>query len=247
MLLSAALLFAAFPQISLANIQSENSEEVAAAPFVDGVYRVQQELEIYPNAIFHHGQPVPNAEGVTFDFNPGHAFSLAIDGELAILTFAGPTFDESGEFTQIVLEARDLPMAVLDYIWTADVEHELVNDLGKDEYAARRGVRRKSRPRLRIGGNTGCVAYVKRATGINIVFNNGRGATTALRGIGWRSTSCSKPPKGAVASWTGGKHGKGHTAIWTGRCWAYDLGCTDNTLTGYRLKDCVVRGARKRK
>ncbi len=111
------------------------------------------------------------------------------------------------------------------------------------EVAARGFVRRgRMHYRNSAGGSYyGCVAYVCRAIGGCVGrTGNGRGMTNYLRNRGWRPVSCSNPQKGTVASWTGGSHGLGHTAIWNGSGWCYDKGCHDPGRK-YRLSNCVAR------
>ena len=86
----------------------------------------------------------------------------------------------------------------------------------------------------------GCVAYVcSQIGGCSGSTGSGKGMTNDLRKKGWHSlSSCSNPPVGSVASWTGGG-GSGHTARWNGSGWCYDKGC-GNPGANYRFKDCVA-------
>ena len=84
-----------------------------------------------------------------------------------------------------------------------------------------------------------CVGYVLSHLGVQ-VHGNGKDITSALEGIGFHEVSCSRHEVGDVASWTGGWHHLGHTAIWNGQCWAYDKGC-GNPGHLYHLINCVHR------
>jgi hypothetical protein len=60
---------------------------------------------------------------------------------------------------------------------------------------------------------------------------------------GWRSPgNCSSPPVGTVASWSGGWHGKGHTGIWNGRCYASDTVCGNPGASDHFL-GCAIGSA----
>jgi hypothetical protein len=108
------------------------------------------------------------------------------------------------------------------------------------QVAARRGGFRRA-GRMHYAGARGCVAYVKRRLGLSGSMGNGHAvARNLINKRGWRQVSCNNPPVGTVASWTGGVHGLGHTAIWTGWCWKYDIACADPG-SRYRLRLCAHR------
>lgn len=99
----------------------------------------------------------------------------------------------------------------------------------------------KKRARMHYKGARGCVAYVLSRIG----WPGGRSGNgveitrTLKRHLGYHTVSCKNPKPGTIASWSGGS-GAGHTAIWNGKCWAYDIACGDPGKR-YRLIECVAK------
>lgn len=104
-----------------------------------------------------------------------------------------------------------------------------------------RMVLRDSRGRYQASG---CLAFVESHVGwAGGHVGNGVGMVSALvNRMNWHHTSCS-PVHGTVASWSGGRHGAGHTAVYNANrgCWEYDRGCTGLRMTGFSLIGCASR------
>ncbi len=217
----------------------------------NGIYRFAQDTEILPRGEYYGDEFVIDPEQPTIGFTAGEPVHVQFlgSGEVEISIVLNDKEQADGEMPdRILLTLEDFQSAGLIFVSEGDFADLHQNFASYESYkeAGRRrgGFSRRGRDhyRNRNGGSYyGCVAYVCRAIGGCVGrVGNGVGMTSYLRRKGWRSVSCSNPPVGAVASWSGGSHGKGHTAVWNGRGWCYDLGCA-NPGRKYRLRDCVAR------
>jgi len=232
------------PQSSL--VTSSQTHIRTALP-MDGLYRFTLPTELLPQMEIINGQEIvsPERETVTFEANEPVAVEFLEDGQVLVHILL-PT-EEIGIIPEaIVISGADFDasgLRMFDHGGFKDLAEKYSAEI-ETQIASRGGFSRRGRAHYRnsAGGSYyGCVASVCRAIGgCTGTTGNGKGMTNYLRARGWRSVSCSNPPIGAVASWTGGSHGLGHTGRWNGRGWCYDLGCGDPG-SKYRLKDCVAR------
>ncbi len=226
------------PQISEFTLKSANEN--------NGLYRFTLPTELLPKAEYINAQKIvaPERETVGFEANEPVAVEFIEDGDVLIHILLPP--EEIGLIPEaIVISGAEFDASGLRLFANGgfkDLAKKYSGDL--EVKVAGRGFNRHGRAHYRnaAGGSYyGCVAWVCRAIGgCSGTTGNGRGMTNYLRNRGWQSVSCSNPPVGAVASWTGGSHGLGHTGKWNGSGWCYDLGCGDPGRK-YRMKDCVAR------
>jgi hypothetical protein len=214
-----------------------------------GIYRIKEETEL---------TPLEEMLGVDWKKNLSSLPLLLNENEHVAVTFEGPEVvlellladEEKGKIPQkIRISKTEFDELGLEFINSGSATSlaTYYSPYEKIEQA-NRGAPRGRRARLHYrnpSGATskGCVAYVQRAIGWSSgPTGNGRHMTTTLQRHGWRRLSdCSNPPVGAVASWTGGAKGSGHTAIWRkGYGWCYDLGCHDPGKR-FRFLNCVAR------
>lgn len=219
-------------------------------PRTGGIYRFEKAVELLPKAEYVRGEFIIDPDRHTMSFNAGepvHVQFLA-DGDVEIAIVL-PDNEEGVMPEKIVVSHKEFERAGLTYLAQGSF-FELDTNMYKydqfDEANGRRsrGYRRSGRMHYRnaAGGvYGGCVAYVCNAIGgCSGKVGNGVGMTGYLRSRGWQPLhSCSNPPNGSVASWSGGPHGKGHTGIWNGSGWCYDLGC-GNPGSSYRFRNCVA-------
>ena len=245
------VLFFIFSFVSFARASVESDPEISDVGemplLIGGTYVVRGKTRLYPRYFVDATGAVENAEGLSLEFAEGDPLTVLLDGQgWARVFFYGHSFARTGRPEEILMDPRDISTDTLEFVsseGTVFMLKEFSEFREELEAGKKKGRAAKHRrPRLRIGGNKGCVAYVKHATRtMNVIYNDGKGATAALRRLGWKTVKdCGKAPIGAVASWTGGKHGAGHTAIKRAHRWCYDLGCTELKMAGFRLKDCVV-------
>lgn len=169
----------------------------------------------------------------------------------------GDEDDDNGELPDKILIDAELvsQLGELEFVAEGDARdlYRLESGIEGDKVAARgRGGRVRHR-RHRVGGlikrggryvgrNGNCVRVVKAMTGIGGKLGNGHKVAASLQGRGWRPASLSSHQRGDVCSWRGGRHGKGHTAYFDGRCFqpTYGGNC-GNPGRHYRLFKCVRR------
>lgn len=213
---------------------------------MNGIYRFQDSTELLPKTEYVQGTRIVSPEPETMSFNAGEKVAVQFHANGDVLIQAILPEEEIGTIPEaIVVTAAEFEKSLAQMMNNGSLKDLADKYSGYDEYqVAGRGFRRAGRAHYRNasgGSYYGCVASVCRSIGgCSGITGNGRGMTNYLRARGWRSVSCSSPPVGAVASWTGGSHGLGHTGRWNGSGWCYDLGC-GNPGSKYRMKDCVAR------
>gem|GEM_PF-6872085 len=213
-----------------------------------GIYLFENATELLPKVEYINGLRIvsPEPETMSFVKDEPVAVEFLRNGDAVIHVML--TQEEFGVMPEtIVIRAEEFARSGLHFAAQGGAKELLENSRwapSLKEARAGGGFNRAGRAHYRnaAGGSYyGCVASVCRAIGgCSGTVGNGVGMTSYLRRLGWRSVSCANPPVGAVASWSGGSHGLGHTGHWNGSGWCYDLGCGDPGAK-YRMKDCVAR------
>lgn len=235
-----------------------------AVLLTNGIYMMGATVDLVPSAVVLNGETQMNTTGATVRLEVNEPVAVELMGGNAIVTLLLNEKEMGIVPEKLVLNNRELQRALLKFQVVGDERtllqkyssyaneqtayNEDVYDIfggvgaatSNDGNFGMRGRRGRGRGRMHYMGSTGCVAYVKNAIGWSGPLGNGVAVTGTLKRHGWGRVSCSNPPSGAIASWSGGFHGKGHTAIWTGNCWAYDMACADPG-SHYRLFECVAR------
>ncbi len=214
----------------------------------DGIYKFTDNAELLPRVEFINGKRIvdPDQHTMTFNRNEPVAVKFLPDGMVKISVHLSE--EEKGKLPEeIIISAEDFDRSGLLFLERGDKESLLSNFSSDEEVSeARRSGRFNRRGRMhyrnRSGGSYyGCVAYVCRAIGgCSGKTGNGKGMVHYLRARGWQRVDCKNPPIGAVASWTGGRHGLGHTGIWKGNGWCYDQGCGDPGSRYRFMNYCVA-------
>jgi hypothetical protein len=211
-----------------------------ASTQTNGIYRFTEDVKLYPRQMTVNGVPEDDYTGTSVSFTKDEpvAVHFLSSGEIGLALLLAD--EEQGSIPeQIVISATDFQRAGLRFE-AAGSENELYSRYSPyliTQVAGPGGARH----RLHYMGAGGCVAYVLRAIGWSGGRSgNGVAITRTLKSRGWTAASCANPARGTVASWSGGRHGMGHTAVWNGSCWAYDVGCGDPG-GAYHLLGCVVR------
>lgn len=213
---------------------------------LDGIYRFQTSAELLPKVEYINGQRIVAPEPETMTFNAGEPVAVKFNANGDALIQAVLPDNEVGTVPEaIVVTAAEFDKSLTQMMSNGDLKELADKYSGYEEVqVAGRHFGRRGRAHYRNasgGSYYGCVASVCRSIGgCSGTTGSGRGMTSYLRRKGWHSVSCGSPPVGAVASWSGGRHGKGHTGRWNGSGWCYDLGCGDPGPS-YRLRDCVAR------
>ncbi len=214
---------------------------------LNGIYRFQNATELLPKVEYINGERIVSPDRETMSFNAGEPVAVKFRANGDALIQAVLPEEEVGNIPEaIVVSAEDFEKSLTQMMSNGGLKDLADKYSAYDEVqvAGRHYGRRRGRAHYRNargGSYFGCVASVCRSIGgCSGSTGSGRGMTNYLRRQGWRTASCSNPPIGAVASWTGGRHGSGHTGRWNGRGWCYDLGC-GNPGPSYRMKDCVAR------
>ncbi len=216
-------------------------------PIFSGIYSTTKAVELRPEAVILNGELEENTTGATIRLEGQEPISIQTVGDQLVVSLL-LSEEEIGQVPEkLILSQEEFWRAGLNFTMLGD-EQTLAENFSpyvKTEIVRRGGRGRsggvRARGRMHYMGARGCVAYVIKAIGWRGGrTGNGHEVTTTLRRHGWRRVSCNNPPVGAVASWSGGFHGAGHTAIWNGRCWKYDIACADPGRR-YRLLECVAR------
>lgn len=233
---------------STSSIKS-GSEAVANSPLVmNGIYKFTDPAAIMPKVEFINGVRTVTPENYTISFsrNEPVAVEFLANGDVKIKALLPE--GEAGEIPEaMIISAEEFDKSGLRFSEEGGYKELYAKHSNDEEYKeARRGrggFRRSGRMHIRnaAGGSYfGCVASVCSSIGGCVgSVGNGVGMTRYLRARGWHPVSCSNPPVGAVASWSGGS-GAGHTGRWNGSGWCYDKGCGDPG-SRYRLLNCVAR------
>ncbi len=216
---------------------------------VNGIFKFADNVVLAPKVEFFGGVRTVDPERPTLSFtkNEPVAVEILADGDVKIDLLVSE--GEEGKIPEsIIVSAAEFNKSGLKYSEQGGPEELFARYSTDEEYKeARRGggYRRGGRMHIRnaAGGSYGgCVAYVCNAIGgCTGTVGNGVGMTNYLRNRGWRGyCNPSSPNRGDVASWSGGRGGRGHTGIWNGSGWCYDLGC-GNPGSGYHFRNCVSR------
>jgi hypothetical protein len=215
----------------------------------NGIYRFSKDIEVLPKAELVKGLYIVDPDRHTVGFTQGEPVTAEFlaSGDVAI-SIVLPVKEQGVMPEKIILSEKEFLRSGLTFVAQGTFAELEASYFSYDQFQeARRGgggFARGGRAHFRnaAGGSYyGCVAYVCRAIGgCSGSVGNGVGMTNYLRARGWKPVSCSNPPIGAVASWSGGG-GAGHTGIWNGSGFCYDLGC-GNPGRNYRLKPpCMAR------
>lgn len=213
-----------------------------ASPHIpkSGIYKFKRETEIVPAVVLLNGVFDDNRTGASLTFSKDEP--VAVEWDHAHNATITPLLSQEESAVvpeKIILAEEDFLTADLQFM-AAGNETALRNKFSVFEVtqvASLHGGAIRARTHRRQPGN--CVHYVLRRLGVD-VRGNGKDMARALHDVGFSRVNCSHPPPGTVASWEGGWHGLGHTAIWNGRCFAYDRGCGDPGRS-YHLTGCVHR------
>jgi hypothetical protein len=206
----------------------------------DGLYRFQRDTVIPTQKVRLNGALIEDDVPVDLSFSENETVAVRAleSGELE-LTLLVAEEEQDGVPDTVYLTMDEFAETNLAFIRFGDKADLLQNFSSAEETQEANRGRSRARSRLHWGGAGGCVAYVLRTLGF-VVRGNGKDITRALiRQKGWRPVSCQSPTPGTVASWKGGSHGRGHTGIWNGSCFAYDIGCGDPGRK-YRLIGCAA-------
>lgn len=250
--------------LELGEVRQDEQRANTAVLLTNGIYMTGATVDLIPSAVILNGETQKNTTSATVRVEANEPLLVEMRGENAIVTLLLSEKEIGTVPEKLILSSRELQRSALRFQMVGDEktllqkysayanEQTAYNDDTFDlfgggaaassdgSYGLGRGRRGRGRGRMHYMGSTGCVAYVKNAIGWSGPLGNGVAVTGTLKRHGWGRVSCSSPPSGAVASWSGGFHGKGHTAIWTGSCWAYDMACADPG-SHYRLFECVAR------
>lgn len=213
----------------------------------DSIYQVTGDSVITPMAIMQSSKVSKNKEATPYFLMEGETFVVNFYYDFVRIHFLLDE-EEMNDFpTSVAVSHEDFKKMNIEFLMSGDIE-KLSSYLGDQEpvlenarYSSGNHYRRKSRARMHYKGAKGCVAYVLSRIGWpGGRSGNGVDITRTLKAkMGYHAVSCSHPQPGTIASWSGGS-GAGHTAIWNGRCWAYDIACADPGRR-YRLRECVAR------
>jgi hypothetical protein len=226
---------------------NESRTQFKPIPF-DGIYRFRSDAVVKPKVEYINGLKVidPDQPSISLNRNEPVAVRMLPSGDFEISLLLPD--DERGTIPErIAVSAEEFAKLDLDYKTqgnAVDLKRYFSNE--EEVQVARRGggARGSVRRHKRFSDGTGyygCLGWVCNSLGgCSGKIGGGKGMTNYLRRQGWRPVSCSNPPIGAVASWTGGGRGSGHTGRWNGSGWCYDLGCADPG-SKFRLKDCVAK------
>lgn len=215
----------------------------------NGIYKLRRNIELIPKVEFILGKRIVSPEQESLLLNKNEPVSVEFGTNNNVLVHLLLTDEERGLVPEaIVIDQKEFELSDPEWISFGNREILAQKFSPYEEIQVASGQQtkftRKRRDHYRSsngGAYSGCVAYVCRAIGgCSGKVGNGKGMTKYLQGQRWRSVSCANPPIGAVASWSGGSHGLGHTAVWNGYGWCYDLGCGDPGAL-YHLRNCVAR------
>ncbi|MBY0315081.1 MAG: hypothetical protein K2Q26_06155 [Bdellovibrionales bacterium] len=212
-----------------------------------GIYGLTEDEVITPQSTVLEGELTPNDSATPYFFPKGVTFAAHISGNVATLSLILDEADDPDFPEQIHLSLEGFRRLKAEFI-SEGTQEELMAALTDGEatiqnarYGSNTSRRTRSRGRMHYKGARGCVAYVLSKIGWpGGRSGNGVMITRTLKAkMGYKPVSCTNPQPGTIASWSGGS-GAGHTAIWNGRCWAYDIACADPGRR-FRLIECVAR------
>lgn len=220
---------------------------------VDGIYLINRDALVLPQVSIIGDEEYEGEEIRLFE-DEKVAVEFLPDNKVAVKLALAP--EEYGEVDEIEITYEQFLQLQTTFVMKggalelAEVESGYENTTearrgGGGAKARRHGFRRSGRMVRVVGGRVmarGCVAYVQAAIGWRGgPVGNGVGMVRTLLRSGWHPVSCSSPQHGDVASWSGGGHGKGHTAVWQGG-WCYDKGCNPPGGKFRMQSTCARRG-----
>lgn len=230
----------------MVNVESDGLTRAFTA--TKGIYKFMDAAKFTPKEEFIQGKRIisPDRETISYNANEPVFVEFLPNGDAKITALL--TDEEKGKIPEsIIIDGDSFNRSGLRMIQYGSLEdlQRKYSPYEEIKEARRNGGASRARGRMHVrapggGSYAGCVAYVCTAIGgCSGTTGNGVGMTRYLRNKGWKTGSCSNPSVGTVASWRGGS-GSGHTAIWNGHGWCYDLGCADPG-SRYRIFDCVVK------
>lgn len=213
-----------------------------------GIYRLRENTEITPIQEFKNREWKKNLELLPLELNETEFVAVKFQGSEVIVSLLLAEEEKGSIPEKVILSLEEFETLGFEFVGSGSASSiaDHYSPYESQKVASNRGGRRNRKPRMHFRNpsgatSSGCVAYVQRAIGWRSgPTGNGKYMTSTLRKNGWKPVSCSNPPVGAVASWSGGARGSGHTAVWNGSGWCYDLGCHDPG-SKYRLLNCVAR------
>lgn len=221
---------------------------------LNGIYKFNYDYNVFPKRYTINGLSEENNSDLVIGVSKNEPVAVRFLNNDEILVTLRLTETEIGKVPeQFVMSAEEFMDLQLNYSSPGNADDLYAKDTGYEEVQlANRSGRVTTKPRTHgfkrdrngriMGGNGNCVAVVKRITGFSGKAGNGKGFADALLRTGrWRSIG-TKKTKGAVCSWTGGSHGKGHVGWFDGKCFqpVYPKAPCGNPGSRYRLRKCVV-------
>lgn len=262
-----ALLFAFATLNTWAALPPESdylSKPTTTKPFhirMDGIYTFVADTEVIPEAVILNGEIEENPGRVSTSVHKGEAVAIEFlaSGEI-LMTLRLPEEEAGLVPEQFVISHEEFHALRLQFAAVGTANDLKANYSGyfdtqvagrggrararyhrHRQESARRGHRRDGNGRI-AGGGGNCVSVVKSLTGFRGTAGNGVGMASALQRIGYSVVSFGGLMRGAVCSWSGGYHGKGHVGWFDGRCFqpTYGGNC-GNPGRNYRLVKCVAK------
>ena len=237
---------------SMASVRAVNdaAENSTGSQAVSGIYKFSSDTALVPVRAQSGDLNGENSDDQEFLFKGGETVALARENSNEVSVTFLNWKEESVSVDRIILENWQLKGVKLQFEKIGGVQAlypqyaSNINAIPKPEKRlGNKSLAGRGRARMHWNGATGCVASVLKSLSWTGPQANGVGVTSLLKNVGWHTTTCSNPPVGAVASWSGGS-GAGHTARWNGSCWKYDIACDTSTSgpgSSYHLKECVAR------
>jgi hypothetical protein len=213
---------------------------------ISGIYGLVEDRVMTPQFTILEGEETQNTAATPYFFLKGTTFVAHFSEDSATLSLILDEADDQDFPEKITISLEEFKQLNAQFIVEGSREElfAMITDGEATIQNARysdRSRRTRSRGRMHYKGARGCVAYVLSKIGWpGGRSGNGVAITRTLKAkMGYKPVSCTNPKPGTIASWSGGS-GAGHTAIWNGQCWAYDIACADPGRR-YKLIECVAR------
>jgi hypothetical protein len=193
----------------------------------NGIYKFSADTQLTPLQEFIGQRETGDGSRPSLGFNAGEPVAVEFLPNNQVSISLLPDESEKGQVPdRIIVSRSEFERSGLELKGRGGAK-ELAEQFDVDDptqVARRGGGGTRKRHRAHARGMGGCVLYVSNKLG-GIPLPDGRNVVTALinRGL-YRPAKCSSPSPKMIASWSGGDHGRGHTAIWQGG-WCYDLNC----------------------
>lgn len=209
----------------------------------NGIYKFSADTQLTPLQEFIGPRETGDGSRPSLGFNAGEPVAVEFLPNNQVSISLLPDESEKGQVPdRIIISRSEFERSGLELKGRGGAK-ELVEQFDVDDptqVARRGGGGTRKRRRAHARGMGGCVLYVSNALG-GVSLPNGRDVVGALISKGlYRPASCSSPSPRMVASWRGGVHGRGHTAIWQGG-WCYDLNCNPPGSKYYGMHCAVPR------